>query len=58
MLHLYTGSLATNAESDEFRLHEATLQLRASLDTDGMLGTNTTTLAPRGLAPAEVIQHL
>ena len=58
MLHLYTGSLAANTGSDEFRLHEAVQELRAQLDTDGMLGTNTTTLAPRGLAPNEVIQHL
>lgn len=58
MLHLYTGSLAANTESDSFRLHEAYTLLRTNLDTDGMLATNITTLAPRGLAPAEVIQHL
>src|SRR5439155_16659351 len=32
--------------------------LRASLDTDGMLGTNTTTLAGRALTPGELLQHL
>jgi DNA polymerase-3 subunit delta len=58
MLHLLTGSLAANTGSDAFRLHEAFTQLRAELDSDGMLSSNTTTLAPRGLAPAEVIQHL
>ena len=58
MLHLYTGSLAVYTDSDDFRLHEAVLQLRATLDTDGMLSTNTTTLPPRGLTTGEVIQHL
>lgn len=58
MLHIYTGSLQASAESDSFRLHEAYLALRTSLDTDGMLSTNITTLAPRNLTPAEVIQQL
>jgi DNA polymerase-3 subunit delta len=58
MLHLYTGSLIANTDSDDFRLHEAYTALRASLDTDGMLATNTTVLPARGLTPGEVLQHL
>ncbi len=58
MLHIYTGSLLASTESDSFRLHEAYVALRANLDTDGMLATNTTTLTPRSLTPGEVIQHL
>jgi len=58
MLHIFTGSLAGNAESDDFRLHEAYTQLRTQLDTDGMLATNTTVLPARNLAPAELMQHL
>jgi DNA polymerase-3 subunit delta len=58
MLHVFTGSLAARDDSDDFRLREAYRGLRASLDTDGMLATNTTTLAARGLAPGELIQHL
>lgn len=58
MLHIFTGSLAGNADSDDFRLHEAYVALRAQLDTDGMLATNTTVLPPRGLTPGELIQHL
>jgi len=51
VLHLYSGQ-------DEFRLREAFLELRASLDTDGMLETNTAVLAPRGLTPGLLIQHV
>ncbi|MGE0134364.1 MAG: DNA polymerase III subunit delta [Dehalococcoidia bacterium] len=58
MLHLYTGSLVPREDSDAFRLHEAYEALRRELDTDGMLGTNTTVLPARGLAPDTVIQHL
>ena len=58
MLHLYTGSLLASADSDSFRLHEAYVALRAALDIDGMLATNTTTLPVRGLTANEVIQHL
>ena len=42
VLHVYTGSTQPNTGSDEFRLHEAYLALRARLDTDGMLDLNTT----------------
>jgi DNA polymerase-3 subunit delta len=58
MLHVLTGSLAPRDDSDDFRLREAYRGLRASLDQDGMLATNTTTLAARGLTPGELIQHL
>jgi DNA polymerase-3 subunit delta len=58
MLHLYTGSLAARDDSDDFRLREAYQSLRTSLDSDGMLATNTTTLLARGLTPNELIQHL
>ena len=58
MLHILTGSLAANTESDNFRLHEAYITLRTELDTDGMLSTNTSVLPPRGLTPGELIQHL
>src|SRR5690606_33630396 len=51
VLHLYSGQ-------DEFRLREAFLELRASLDTDGMLETNTAVLAPRGLTPGLLVQHV
>lgn len=51
VLHLFSGV-------DGFRMREAHLELRASLDTDGMLATNTTTLSPRGLRPAELVQHV
>lgn len=50
MLHLYTGP-------DDFRMREAYTLLRASLDVDGMLETNTTLLPPRGLRVDELIQH-
>jgi DNA polymerase-3 subunit delta len=49
-LHLYYGR-------DDFSLREAYDELRAALDTDGLLATNTTELAGRGLKPAELIQH-
>ncbi len=58
MLHLYTGSLAPGTDSDDFRLHEAYSALRAGLDTDGMLGTNTVVLPARGLTPGDLIQNL
>jgi DNA polymerase-3 subunit delta len=58
MLHLYIGSLAARDDSDDFRMREAYHALCASLDQDGMLATNTTTLAPRGLTPGELVQHL
>lgn len=50
MLHVYYGA-------DEYRLSEALRNLRAHLDTDGLLGTNTTTLAARGLTPGVLLQH-
>jgi DNA polymerase-3 subunit delta len=50
-LHLFYGR-------DDFRLREAYQQLRVALDTDGMLATNTTELAGRGLKPPELIQHI
>lgn len=49
-LHIYYGP-------DSFRLREAYNDLRAALDGDGLLATNTTQLAGRGLNPAELIQH-
>ena len=58
MLHLYTGSTRPAAGSDPFRITEAYRALRHTLDTDGMLETNTSTLALRGLTAEEVIQHL
>src|SRR5262245_5764496 len=58
MLHLYTGSLVANTDSDDFRLHEAYTALRASLDSDGMLATNTTVLPARNLSPGELLQHV
>lgn len=58
MLHLYTGSLEPNRNSDPFRLHEAAAALRRTLDTDGMLGTNTSVLQARGLTPDLLLQHL
>lgn len=50
-LHLFYGR-------DDFRLREAYQQLRAALDVDGMLATNTTELPGRGLKPPELIQHI
>ena len=47
-LHLYYGR-------DDFSLREAYDDLRTALDTDGLLATNTTELAGRGLKPAELI---
>jgi DNA polymerase-3 subunit delta len=49
VLHYYYGG-------DDFGLREAYAALRADLD-DGMLETNTTVLAPRGLTPGLLIQH-
>ena len=51
MLHLYHGG-------DDFRMREAYNDLRASLDGDGMLETNTALLQPRGLTPALLIEHV
>lgn len=51
MLHVYYGA-------DEYRLSEALRDLRAGLDTDGLLGTNTTVLAARGLTPGVLLQHV
>ncbi len=50
MLHVYFGA-------DEYRLSEALRELRTQLDTDGLLGTNTTVLAARGLTPGVLLQH-
>ncbi|MBM3140059.1 MAG: DNA polymerase III subunit delta [Chloroflexi bacterium] len=50
MLHVLHGA-------DEFRASEALAALKASLDADGMLATNTTTLPARGLTPHQLIQH-
>lgn len=50
MLHVLYGP-------DEFRASEALRALRASLDTDGSLATNTTTVPGRSLTPNELIQH-
>jgi DNA polymerase-3 subunit delta len=51
VLHLYFGA-------DEFRIGEALAELRTRLDVDGFLATNTSTLAPRGLTPSVLIQHI
>lgn len=50
MLHVLYGP-------DEFRASEALRALRASLDTDGSLATNTTTVPGRSLTPNELILH-
>lgn len=50
MLHVLYGP-------DEFRASEALRALRESLDTDGALASNTTTVPGRGLSPNELIQH-
>jgi DNA polymerase III subunit delta len=50
MLHVYYGP-------DSFRSQEALTELRTSLDCDGMLSSNTSVLAGRGLKPAELTQH-
>ncbi len=50
MLHVLYGS-------DEFRASEALRALKASLDTDGMLATNTSVLGARGLTPQTLTQH-
>ena len=50
MLHVLYGA-------DEFRANEALRDLKASLDSDGMLLTNTSVLAARGLTPETLIQH-
>lgn len=50
LLHVLYGD-------DEFRASEALRTLKATLDTDGSLATNTTVLAGRSLTPSELIQH-
>ena len=50
MLHVIYGE-------DEFRASEALRALKAAVDTDGSLATNTTVLAARGLTPQTLIQH-
>lgn len=50
MLHVYYGA-------DDFRSGEALAELKRSLDGDGMLSSNTSVLAGRGLKPAELTQH-
>ena len=50
MLHVIFGD-------DEFRASEALRALKAAIDTDGSLATNTTVLAARGLTPQTLIQH-
>ena len=56
MLHIYTGSTQANRGSDEFRLREAYRELRARLDTDGMLALNTTETPARGATPRQLIE--
>lgn len=50
MLHVFHGT-------DEFQISEAVRALRSELDPEGMLSTNTSTLAGRGLTPDLLIQH-
>ena len=50
MLHVIHGD-------DEFRAAEAVQALRASIDSDGSLATNTSVLAARGLTPQTLVQH-
>jgi DNA polymerase III delta subunit len=50
MLHVYYGA-------DDFRSSEALAALRASLDDDGMLSTNTSVLAGQGLTQQVLTQH-
>ena len=50
MLHVYYGA-------DDFRSSEALAALRASLDDDGMLSTNTSVLAGRGVTQQVLTQH-
>jgi DNA polymerase-3 subunit delta len=42
---------------DEFRASEALRALKAAIDTDGSLATNTSILAARGLTPQTLIQN-
>ena len=56
-LHIFTGSTDARHGSDDFRMREAFGELRARLDTDGMLELNTIELAPRGLTPDVLLQH-
>lgn len=50
-LYIYTGQ-------DEFRLSEALRALKRSIDVDGSLAANTSTLAGRGLTPQTLMQHI
>ena len=50
MLHVIFGN-------DEFRASEALRALKAGIDTDGSLATNTSVLPARGLTPQTLIQH-
>ena len=50
MLHVIFGD-------DEFRASEALRALKAAIDTDGTLATNTSVLAARGLTPQTLIQN-
>lgn len=50
MLHVIFGD-------DEFRASEALRALKAAIDTDGSLATNTSVLAARGLTPQTLIQN-
>jgi DNA polymerase-3 subunit delta len=50
MLHVFYGP-------DEYRAAEALDELRARLDGDGMLATNTTVLTGRGLRPGDLVQQ-
>ena len=50
MLHVIFGD-------DEFRAAEALHALKATLDADGSLATNTTVLVARGLTPQTLLQH-
>lgn len=50
MLHVIFGE-------DEFRASEALRALKAAIDTDGSLATNTSVLAARGLTPQTLIQN-
>jgi DNA polymerase-3 subunit delta len=50
VLHVFHGA-------DDFRSSEALAELRAELDSDGMLATNTSVLAGRGLTPGVLTQH-
>jgi len=50
LLHVIFGD-------DEFRASEALRALKAAIDTDGSLATNTNVLPARGLTPQTLIQN-